>query len=321
MAKSEMALRDSFNRKIEYARVSVTDRCNLRCCYCMPKGMPACAKPSDLLSREEIIRFLKVANRFGLSKIRLTGGEPLLRKDIVDIVRSVKGIGIGDVSLTTNGFLLPPLALDLKKAGLNRVNISLDTMYPDRYRIITGGGSLDKVFEAIHAAEQAGLAPVKINMVPIRGINDDEILSFAGLSFDKPYHVRFIELMPVGEEAWSKKRRVTAFEVMRTISKMGELTPLGRSGSSDNYRLKGARGVIGFISPMSNHFCDRCNRIRITARGKLKTCLFSGNEVDLRGIDTEEELERILVLSVWNKPRGRLFQPALPLEAMSAIGG
>ena len=330
-----MELKDTFGRRIDYIRLSVTDRCNLRCIYCVPAGFssrPRCLGPSGYLSPEKLFLFLKAARRYGIKKVRLTGGEPLLRPDITGLVRTIKDTGVEDLSLTTNGQLLSLYATRLKEAGLDRVNISLDSLRPGRYRRITGG-CLSPVLHAIEEAGRAGLSPVKINMVPIKGINDDEIAEFAAIAREKgkDVHVRFIELMPVrnfnfNAAASPDGPRVTAEEAKRAVSRMGRLIPLGRSGSSDNYRLFFPRGgaesgIIGFISPISNHFCDSCNRLRMTASGRIRPCLFSDYEVDINGASTEGEMERLLLFSVHGKKKGSLLQRAVPGEAMSLIGG
>ncbi len=320
----KMELRDTFNRKIDYIRVSVTDRCNLRCMYCVPASPPPCLKPSRILKTEKLLQFLRIARGHGLKKVRLTGGEPLLRKDITGLVRAIREIGVEDLSLTTNGQLLPLFAKRLKEAGLDRINISLDSMRPERYRQITGGGNLQNVYRAIEQAEGAGLTPVKINMIPIRGVNDDEVAEFAALSLKRRWHIRFIELMPVGREFDSSLfdgRRVTADEARAAIRTTGELIPIGRSGSSANYRLAGGAGTIGFISPMSYHFCDSCNRLRITAAGRIRPCLFSDYEADISAASGEGDMERLLLTSVLSKAKGSLLQKSIPCDAMSQVGG
>jgi cyclic pyranopterin phosphate synthase len=315
-------MRDSFGRRVDYLRISVSDRCNLRCIYCMPRGLPRCAQPSEVLGSDLILGVIRTALRHGLRKVRLTGGEPLLRHDIVELVRDIKALGIMDLSLTTNGMLLEGKAGELERAGLDRVNVSLDSMLPARYSYITGGGRIEKVLAGIQEAERVGLSPVKINMIPIRGVNDEEVPSFAALTLARPCHVRFIELMPVGDGAWNRERLVGSDDVMDKItSVLGSLIPVGEAGSSRNYMLPGAMGVIGFISPVSNHFCQSCNRLRITARGKLRPCLFSDVEMDLKEAQSDEEMERLLLCSVRSKPEGRRSGAALPLEAMSQIGG
>ncbi|MGW8323841.1 MAG: GTP 3',8-cyclase MoaA, partial [Thermodesulfobacteriota bacterium] len=300
-----MAL-DSFNREIDYLRISVTDRCSLRCIYCKPGDRASGFPENQILSAEEIVRVVRLARSFGVWKVRLTGGEPLLRPEILDIVRSIKALDIRDLSLTTNGLRLEELAAPLKEAGLDRVNVSLDSLSARRYREITGGGRLEQVLSGIGEAQRIGLQPVKINMVPIRGINDDEILSFARLTQEdapEPYHIRFIELMPSeGRLGWQKNRCLTTREVMERLESLGPLMklPFRGKGPSRNYRLKGAKGIIGFISAVSHSFCYCCNRIRLDAIGRLKPCLFSKTRIDIaspmrQGADDEEVL-RLLAL-------------------------
>jgi len=317
-----MDLLDPHKRKIDYLRISVTDRCNLRCIYCIPKGTSLCRKNSDVLGRDLILSFVRSALKHGVKKVRLTGGEPLLRPDIAPLVRGLKALGVQDVSLTTNGILLEKKLPALKKAGLDRVNLSLDTMRPERFRILTRGGAIGKPFRALELLEEAGLTPVKINVVPIRGINDDEIPSFAELTRTRPFHIRFIELMPIGNRAWSRERLIKSSEAMSIISSaLGPLEWKGQEGSSRNYALNGARGLIGFISPESDHFCGSCNRLRITAKGKLRPCLFSPFEIDITKARSEEELEKMLLQAVREKPAGRAADAPLPLASMSQIGG
>lgn len=317
-----MALKDAFGRRIDYLRVAVTDRCNLRCIYCMPTGVPSCVEPGKLIRKETLESLLRVALRYGLRKVRFTGGEPLLRGDIAELVSSAKSLGVADVSLTTNGLFLKSKIRDLKEAGLDRVNISLDSLRPGRYAELTGGGSIERVFEAISGAEAEGLAPIKVNVVPLRGINEEEIAAFAALTIEKPYHVRFIELMAVGEGGWSCERRIGSCEVMNIISTtLGRLIPVSEEGSSRNFRLAGSKGVLGFISPMSNHFCGSCNRLRLTTRKTLRPCLFSSEEFSIAGVASDEEMEAVLMRTVKCKPRGKEGIATLPLEAMSQVGG
>jgi cyclic pyranopterin phosphate synthase len=317
-----MALSDVFGRSIDYLRVAVTDRCNLRCIYCMPRGIPSCADPDKLIGKEALERLLRVALKYRLRKIRFTGGEPLLREDIAQLVHSAKRLGAADVSLTTNGLFLKGKARELKAAGLDRVNISLDSLRPGRYAELTGGGSIDRVFEAIMGAEAEGLSPIKINVVPLRGINDDEMAEFAAHTLAKPYHVRFIELMPLGEGGWGNDRRINSSEVMETISiRLGRPMPLGAEGSSRNFRLEGSKGVLGFISPMSSHFCGACNRLRLTTRRTLRPCLFSSEEFSIAEADSDEEMEAVLRRAVRCKPQGREGVASLPIGAMSQVGG
>ncbi|MFZ5998725.1 MAG: GTP 3',8-cyclase MoaA [Nitrospirota bacterium] len=325
-------IQDKYERTIDYMRISIIDRCNLRCIYCMPsEGVKPIAHKS-ILSYEEIIRIVRIAARLGVRKIRLTGGEPLIRKNLVYLVSSINAIeGIDDISLTTNGLLLKKLARPLAAAGLKRVNISLDTFRPDRYKEITRGGTISKVLEGIEDAEQAGILPIKINMVPIRGFNDDEIEAFARLTIKTPYHIRFIEFMPIGaREMWSQEKYIPTDEIKEKVSAIAPLVPvrMRKSGPARYFRFENAAGVIGFISPLTHHFCSSCNRLRLTADGKLRPCLFSETEIDLKSAlrsgAPDEELERLLRLSIEVKPQGHSLgheKPLTMLRPMSKIGG
>ncbi|HBH61227.1 MAG TPA: GTP 3',8-cyclase MoaA [Nitrospiraceae bacterium] len=325
-------IKDSYNRRIDYLRVSITDKCNLKCVYCMPSKGLTYFKESEVLTDEEIVRFVRIAHTHGLRKVRITGGEPLVRKNIIQLVASLKEIGIRDLSLTTNGILLSTLAGDLKQAGLDRVNISLDTMDAKVYRKITKEGDIARVWESIREAERVNLTPVKINVVPIRGLNDGEISSFASLTFEKNYHIRFIEFMPANcNGIWAKDKCVSSAEIMQQISGLGNLERLtfkGR-GPSRNFRFKGAAGVIGIISPLSDHFCGYCNRLRLTADGKIRPCLFSREEIDIKtpmreGV-SDDAMEKLFFRAVKIKPQRHLLNedPASGghLKTMSKIGG
>ena len=339
------SLRDSFARVIDYLRISITDKCNLRCIYCMPDDGVSPARHSDLLRYEEITRIASIAASLGVRKIRLTGGEPLVRKNLAFLVASLKRIpGIEDLSLTTNGLLLERHAAGLAEAGLDRVNVSIDSFRPERYREMTRGGDLAAVMRGLRAAEKAGLSPVKINMVPIRRVNEDEIPDFARVTLETDYHVRFIECMPAGTvNFWSPEKYVTTAEIKGVIESLGQLSPVRvrKSGPSKYFRLEGAKGVIGFISALTHHFCGECNRLRLTADGKLRPCLFSETEIDLRSAlrcgAPDEEIGRLLRLSIEVKPkehalgddlspeRFRKRQPSaascLGKRPMSKIGG
>jgi cyclic pyranopterin phosphate synthase len=266
----------------------------------------------EILRYEEIGRVLRIAALTGVRKIRITGGEPLVRKNITYLVKMIKNIeGIDDLSLTTNGILLERYAGPLAEAGLDRVNVSLDSLKPERFREITRGGDMDAVLKGIDAAEKAGLVPVKINMVPIRGLNDDEIESFAKMTVNAQYQVRFIEFMPFGSRGvWSPERVVSSDETRSVVETIGPLTPVRvrKSGPARYFKFDGAAGVLGFISPLSNHFCKECNRLRLTADGKLRPCLFSETEIDLkpalRSDAPDSEIERLLKLSIEVKPEG-----------------
>ncbi len=326
-----MTMRDSYSRRIDYLRISVTDRCNLKCVYCMPSGGVRHLRENEVLTDEEIVRIVRAACRHGLRKARITGGEPLMRKHITGLVASIKETGVHELGLTTNGIMLSGLAGELKNAGLDRVNISLDTMNPGRYRAITNGGSLDRVWKAVEDAGRAGLSPVKINVVPVRGLNDDEIPAFASLTFENDYHIRFIEFMPAAcDGTWKRDKCVSSAEVINRISVLGSLERLEfrGGGPSRNFRIKGARGVIGIISPLSDHFCTFCNRLRLTADGKIRPCLFSGINVDMktpmRNGASDRELERLFCRAVKLKPRRHLLNEDITsghLKAMSEIGG
>ncbi len=305
-------LKDNFQRTIDYMRISITDRCNLRCIYCMPSEGLVPMKHKDILSYEEIVRILQIAVRVGVRKVRITGGEPLIRKNVSYLISLIKNIeDIEDLSLTTNGITLAGCAQEIADAGLKRINISLDSLRADRYREMTRGGELDAVLKGIDSAERAGLVPVKINMVPIRGFNDDEIGDFAELTMKAPYQVRFIEFMPFGKEnMWKPEYFISAEDIKSRVEKFGELHPvrLRRSGPARYYAFDGAAGVLGFISPLSNHFCGKCNRLRLTADGKLRPCLFSETEIDiktaLRHDAPDNEIERLIKLAIQVKPEG-----------------
>ncbi|HMK44109.1 MAG TPA: GTP 3',8-cyclase MoaA [Dissulfurispiraceae bacterium] len=326
------AIRDTFDRVIDYLRISITDRCNLRCVYCMPSGGVNLLRHEDILRYEELTRIVRVAASLGVRKVRITGGEPLARRNVAYLIRSIRAInGIEDISLTTNGLLLAKLVPELAAAGLSRVNVSIDSLQHDRYAEITRGGSLELVLQGIQLAADYGLRPVKINVVPIRGINDDEIEAFARLTLETPYHVRFIEFMPAGtNDLWSADRVVTTQEIISRVEKIATLTPVKvrRDGPARYFSFADAPGVLGFISPVSHHFCSSCNRLRLTADGKLRPCLFSETEIDIRAAlrngAPDEELERLLRIAVEVKPRERSFDKRPEMirrRPMSAIGG
>ncbi|OAQ20008.1 GTP 3',8-cyclase MoaA [Thermosulfurimonas dismutans] len=318
-------LKDAYGRQIRYLRVSVTDRCNLRCLYCSQKAFEW-LPPEDILSYEEIYEVVSAAVELGVERVRLTGGEPLIRKGLPELIRRLAAIpGLKDLSLTTNGLRLKELASELKAAGLKRVNVSLDTLRPERFRELTGLDGLSKVLAGIDAALSVGLSPVKINMVVLRGFNEDEIEEMAKLTFEKPVHVRFIEFMPVGEGAgWNEERWMPLFEIRKRVESVGSLYPTVSEGGgpAKSFRFAGAKGAVGFIAAMSEHFCARCNRLRLTPEGKLRFCLFSDREFDLKPYLSQgrEVLKKILVESVKEKPASRL-EGHLPRRLMRSIGG
>jgi cyclic pyranopterin phosphate synthase len=323
-------LSDSFQRPINYLRISVTDRCNLRCVYCMPVGGVEALSHDDILRYEEIETIARAAAELGIDKIRLTGGEPMVRGGLPDLVEMLAAIkGIDDISLTTNGTMLARGADLLKKAGLNRVNISLDSLKPDRFKAITrSDAELSDVLKGIEAAHKAGLEPVKLNTVVIPGVNDDEVLDFAQKTIDDGWHVRFIELMPVVADM-KDTPFVAASDMKKTIERLGKLEPCLPSvgnGPAKYFKLPNAKGTVGFITPVSEHFCFNCNRLRLTADGKLRPCLLSAYEVDLRGplragVDSEG-LKKLIEEAVANKPhRHHIAEGDVPHRPFSQVGG
>lgn len=301
-------MKDAVGREINYLRISVTDRCNFRCLYCMPEKGVEPKSHSDILRFEEMVEFVRAVAPLGITRIRVTGGEPLVRKGIPSFIRELRNInGIRDISITTNGSLLAPIAADLKDAGLDRVNISLDTLKPERFRKITRCGRLSDVLRGIECALETGLVPVKLNCVMVRGFNDDEIGDFIELTRSYPIYIRFIELMPLGEKGWSQGKYISAEEIKSSIKE--RLMPTGApagAGPAVYYRVPGAVGAVGFITPISRHFCDACNRVRLTADGKLKPCLESDLEIDikkaLREKKGEEELRSLFREAIMKKP-------------------
>jgi cyclic pyranopterin phosphate synthase len=320
---------DSFGRSINYLRISVTDRCNLRCIYCMPpEGVPHISH-DEILSYEEIRAVVQAAAELGIRKIRLTGGEPLVRTELPKLVRMLSQIeAIEELSLTTNGTFLKKYAMKLKQAGLSRVNVSLDTLKTDKFRSITRLGELKTVLEGIEAAKEAGFDPVKINTVVMRGINDDEILDFARTTYEDGWHVRFIELMPFKGVA----QPVPSVELQRHISSLGRLEPcvsITGNGPANYYRFAGAKGTIGFISPLTEiSFCSRCNRMRLTPDGKLRPCLLGEDEIylksPLRNNVPMDKLKSLILQAVGSKPERHHLKDTndRPVERkMSQIGG
>lgn len=327
-------MRDTFNRKIDYLRISVTDRCNLRCRYCMPEeGVPSIGH-GQVLTFEELFRVARVAVEQGVCKVRLTGGEPLVRRGLIPFIEKLYRLPQRpELTLTSNGLLLADQAAELRRVGLQRVNISLDTLKPDRFEQITRRPGLEQVLKGIHAAEAAGLRPLKINMVPIRGVNADEIADFARLTFVHDWQVRFIEFMPVsGELDYPPESRFPAAEISEILHSIAPLTKIASSNSAGParlYQFKGAKGVVGVIPAVSDHFCGECNRLRLTSDGFLRPCLFCDDEIDLRTAlrqgCSDEELARLLLGAVKIKPeRHRIAdESVIPnrRRKMQGIGG
>jgi len=324
---------DAFRRPITYLRVSVTDRCNLRCVYCMPEaGLPWIPKP-DVLTFEEITSIVRAAASIGVRSIRLTGGEPLIRRDLDQLVAMVAAVpGIDDIALSTNGLLLEQQAPALAAAGLRRVNVSLDTLHEDRFTAIARRPGLDRVLAGIDAAIAHGLGPVKINCVVMRGANDDELEAFARMTRERAVHVRFIEVMPVHDNAGMQKDAwVSSDEVLARLGALGELRPVPNphgNGPARTFAYENAPGTVGVISPLAHDYCETCNRVRLSADGRLKLCLFGDNMIDLRTPLREGRGETAIVdilrASMHVKPERhhlQLGETASMMRAFSEIGG
>ncbi len=323
---------DSYGRRIDYLRISLTDRCNLRCIYCMPAEGMTFLPQGEHLTNEELLLVVRAAAQAGFRKLRLTGGEPTLRRDLVGLIGAMKATpGIEQIAMTTNALRLNKLAAPLARAGLDRVNISIDSLDEDRFASMTRGGRIAQIWEGIRAAEEAGMRPIKLNAVVIRGLNDGEVADLAALTIDRPYEMRFIEVMPLtGVADVAQDGVVTSAEVRAAIeARFGALEDLG-AGKSDpahRYRIAGARGNLGFISSVSDPFCETCNRMRLTSDGRLHLCLLRDDEVDLRaairGGASVDAIEQIIRHAVFVKPWGHgLADGVLPtLRGMSALGG
>ena len=325
-------LSDSFQRPINYLRISVTDRCNLRCIYCLPPGGVGLISHGEILTYEEIYTVAQAAAELGINKIRLTGGEPLIRSGLPRLIQMLAQIdGIDDISLTTNGILLAGYAAELKQAGLRRVNVSLDTLKQDKFELITRrGNNLGEVLEGIEVAMSVGLNPVKLNTVVMSGINDDELLDFAVKTIAEEWHIRFIELMPFVGKGSTSPRFVSASEMRQRLESLGELEPCLPSignGPAKYFRLPHAKGTVGFITPVSEHFCFHCNRLRLTADGKLRPCLLADDEIDLKqplrsGISWAG-LKQLIEEAVASKPlRHHMAEGYMPTRRpFSHVGG
>jgi len=326
-------LKDSFGRTINNMRISVTDRCNFRCHYCMPEEGMVWMKKDELLSFEEIARIVGIVARLGVNKIRLTGGEPLMRKELHRLVKQISSVdGIHDIALTTNGYFLKEQAAGLNDAGLKRMTVSMDSLDVLTFAEVTRRDYFDKVWEGLDLLQTLQFSPIKINVVLMRGVNDNEIEKFAELARTTPFIVRFIEYMPIGAgDTWDYSKVVPTREIMNRIEEhFPMLVPMEYHGSqpADRFRFEDGVGELGFISSVSEPFCSHCNRIRITSDGKLRTCLFSLHETDLklmlRGGITDETISETIVEAVWKKEEGHLInQPGFvkPERTMSQIGG
>jgi cyclic pyranopterin phosphate synthase len=323
---------DAYGRQMSYLRISLTDRCNFRCVYCMPAIGMKFQPRDELLTDEELLRVVGLCAKAGFTKLRLTGGEPTVRPHLVDLVRAMKSFpGIEDLSMTTNALLLSRIASDLKAAGLDRVNVSLDTLDPVKFKLMTRGGRLDLVWAGLEAAHEVGLTPIKINAVVVRGQNEHEVGDLAALTLDRPWQMRFLEIMPMeGVGTVHDQNLVTSEETQRELEqRFGPLEPIETPPGDPArvWKIRGAAGTVGFISPVSAPFCAFCNRIRLTADGKLRLCLLRNDEVDLRdlmrsGAD-DAALEHQMRLGIWRKPWGHgLAEGDRNIgRGMSQIGG
>ena len=325
-------MQDKNHRTISYLRLSVTDRCNLRCIYCMPEEGVQFIPHSEILTYEEMLYLVRLCVRRGVRKVRVTGGEPLVRSGFTGFLRSLSQVaGVEEVCLTTNGVLLKRYAAQIRDCGICRINVSLDSLKPERFRRITGRDCFEQVWEGIQEAERVGFDPIKINVVAMKGVNDDEIRDFAALAVNYPYHVRFIELMPVGGGIWKPDDFLSIDEIYQELTSMGELTPVESNpndGPAQRFKMAGARGEIGLIGALSHHFCAVCNRLRLTAEGSLRGCLFSDEETDLKSPLREgkgdEAILRLIEWTIENKPKdhGLLVQgPRKCVRQMHSIGG
>ncbi|GAU76775.1 GTP 3',8-cyclase MoaA [Fusibacter sp. 3D3] len=316
---------DGYGRKINYLRLSITDRCNLRCQYCMPEEGVEKLKHSDILSLEEIDEMVSAFVSLGINKIRVTGGEPLVRNGIVSLIEMIRRHPeIKDLALTTNGLLLKQMAKSLKEAGLDRVNVSLDSLKPEKYFRMTRGGSLETVLSGIEEAKRVGLTPIKLNVVIIGGFNDDEIVDFVRMTEDEAIDVRFIELMPIGEVAkWSIKNYLPNKVVLEKVPELIPVVSQDPASPAQYYKLPNGKGKVGLISPISCKFCTNCNRIRLTSEGKLKYCLHSDEEFDLKkALSDKLDLTEYIQQSILNKPlEHHIGKGDIVMRNMVQVGG
>jgi cyclic pyranopterin phosphate synthase len=323
---------DNFNRHLNYLRISITDRCNLQCRYCEPQDLIPKLSHNEILTYEEILRLVRIATRLGIAKVRITGGEPLVRKGVYEFLHELTATeGLKDVSLTTNGVLLKDNLEKIQAAGISRINISLDTLSPAKYREITGYDAFDRVWQGIEKAHQMGFYPIKLNIVALKGINEEEVVEMAQLSFQYPFHVRFIEYMPIGRSDYNPDSLLLAPEIKSRISALGNLAPVQEDehdGPARRYKYEDAIGEIGFIPALSQHFCNKCNRLRLTASGQLRPCLLSDHQEDLkeaiRQDCSDRQLADIFIRTVRHKPSDHNLaakNPAHVCGQMRAIGG
>ncbi|MBI5207644.1 MAG: GTP 3',8-cyclase MoaA, partial [Candidatus Firestonebacteria bacterium] len=322
-------MKDSFGRQINYLRISITDRCNLRCEYCMPLvGIEQIAS-SEILNFDEIIKIINFAVKQGINRIKITGGEPFVRKDFLRLMERIVHIpGIKDIGITTNGILLEEYAEKIYKLGIRRINISLDTLQKEKFKMITHRDEFHRVSQGIEKALNLGFTPVKINVVIIKGINDDEIEDFVRLTNEQPLHLRFIGFMPVGvREKWSSEKYISSQEIKNKIKELFPSKKITGSGPATYYKINGSKGSIGFIDCLEKDFCSHCNRLRLTSDGKLRSCLFSDSEIDLKKTlregASDSELEKAFSQAIKNKPVSHPLYKNLGIlkRTMSKIGG
>lgn len=323
---------DRYHRNLNYLRISITDRCNLKCMYCVPRDRIPKLPYKEILSYEEILRVVNIGIRLGISKVRITGGEPLVRKGVYHFLDQLTKLeGLEDISLTTNGVLLRDHIEKIKSAGIKRINISLDTLNRKKFKKITGFDLFDQVWEGIEMAREMGFYPIKINVVPLKNVNDDEIIDMAELSMKYPFHVRFIEYMPMGVNPVNIDRQLLMPEIKEYIKPLGRLISVDRSlndGPAERFKLESAPGEIGFIRPISRHFCNTCNRLRLTASGQLRPCLMSDKQEDFKSVlrkgSSNRELTEVFLKAVRHKPSEHhldIDHPAEISAQMCAIGG
>ena len=327
-----LKLIDRFHRHINYLRISITDRCNLKCVYCVPRELVPKLSHEEILSYEEILRLVRIGTRMGISKVRVTGGDPLVRNGVYEFLKALTAIPkLRDVSLTTNGVFLRDNLQKIQDAGIKRLNISMDTLNREKFKVLSGRDAFDRVWEGIRKAERMGFSPIKLNVVALRGINEDELIDLAALSYTHPFHIRFIEYMPIGERILEIRKPLLAPEIQARIETLGRLIPV-QTGTDDGparrFRLDGAMGEVGFISALSHHFCGTCNRLRLTADGQLRPCLLSDIQEDIKGPlrsgCSDRELSDIFLKTVRYKQSGHHLAGGDAVKVngqMSCIGG
>ena len=329
---NDSKLIDHCNRHLNYLRISITDRCNLQCRYCVPHDLIPKLSHAEILTYEEILRVVRIATRLGISKVRVTGGEPLVRKGVYDFFKElVRTNGLQDVSLTTNGVLLKDNLAKIQYTGITRINVSLDTLNREKYREITGYDDFERVWQGIQKAHEMGFYPIKLNIVALSGVNDDELVEMARLSFRYPFHVRFIEYMPIGQPDFNTTSLLLVPEIKERISAIRNLVPvqgIQHDGPAQRYKFEGAKGEVGFIPALSQHFCNKCNRLRLTASGHLRPCLLANHQEDLKGAlrqgCSDQELANLFFAAIQHKPSDHNLAAQNPTRIctqMRAIGG